>query len=287
MRERLPLTARWWNLPQFYPQPGVTAYSEHLLGLSPMTTPIVKLTGNPLLAYNAAFLLSFVLCGLSAHLLAYVLTRRHDIGVLAGLAFAFAPYRMSQIAHLQVLSAYWMPLALTALHLYFADRRPRWLMLFGVSWLMQALACGYYLFYLSTLDRALAHLVRRRPRALVAYCARDRDAGASRRWPWRRSRTATSSSAACVWPAPLAGGDRVVQRRHRQRAQGVRLALDLGLARRRRASGVGAVSRPDDRCRACSSASRWRGWRRPDPIPVGSACRDGCSWGRWRSVWWP
>ena len=147
----VPLTDRWWSVPQFYPQRGVTAYSEHLLGLSPMTTPVIWLTGNPLLAYNTAFFLSFVLCGLSAHLLAYVLTRRHDIGVLAGLAFAFAPYRMSQVAHLQVLSAYWMPLSLAGLHLYFADRRARWLLLFGGSWLMQALSCGYYLFYLSTL----------------------------------------------------------------------------------------------------------------------------------------
>ena len=147
----VPLTARWWNLPQFYPIDGVTAYSEHLLGLAPLTTPIVKVTGNPLLAYNAAFFLSFVLCGLSAHLLAYIVTRRHDVSVLAGLAFAFAPYRMSQIAHVQVLSAYWMPLALTGLHLYFRDRRWRWLALFGFAWLMQALTCGYYLFYLSAL----------------------------------------------------------------------------------------------------------------------------------------
>jgi F5/8 type C domain-containing protein len=146
-----PLTDRWWNLPQFYPQPGVTSYSEHLLGLAVLTTPIIKVTGNPLLAYNAAFFLSFVLCALSAHLLAYVLTQRHDAGVLAGLAFAFAPYRMAQLAHIQVLSAYWIPLALTGLHLYFAERRGRWLALFAVAWLMQALTCGYYLFYLSVL----------------------------------------------------------------------------------------------------------------------------------------
>ena len=147
----MPLTERWWSVPQFYPQRGVTAYSEHLLGLSPISTPVIWLTGNPLLAYNTAFFLSFVLCGLSAHALAYVLTRRHDVGVLAGLAFAFAPYRMSQIAHLQVLSAYWMPLSLAALHLYFASRKAKWLTLFGVAWLMQALSCGYYLFYLSAL----------------------------------------------------------------------------------------------------------------------------------------
>jgi len=147
----MPLTERWWSVPQFYPQRGVTAYSEHLLGLSPITSPIIWVTGNPLLAYNAAFFLSFVFCGLSAHLLAYVLTRRHDVSVLAGLAFAFAPYRMSQLAHLQVLSAYWMPLSLAGLHLYFTGRRARWLVLFAVAWLMQALSCGYYLFYLSVL----------------------------------------------------------------------------------------------------------------------------------------
>jgi hypothetical protein len=147
----LPLTERWWSVPQFYPQRGVTAYSEHLIGLSPITTPVIWLSGNPLLAYNAAFFLSFVLCGLSAHFLAYVLTRRHDLGMVAALAFAFAPYRMSQLAHLQVLSAYWMPLSLAGLHLYFADRRARWLLLFSGAWLFQALSCGYYLFYLSAL----------------------------------------------------------------------------------------------------------------------------------------
>ena len=147
----MPLTERWWSLPFFYPQPGVTAFSEHLLGLSIVTTPIIKLTGNPLLAYNVAFLLSFVLCAVSAHLLAFVLTRRHDVSILAGLAFAFSPYRMDQFAHVQVLSAYWIPLTLAGLHLYFQDRRPRWLALFAVSWLMQALTCGYYLFYLSVL----------------------------------------------------------------------------------------------------------------------------------------
>ena len=141
-----------------------------------------------------------------------------------------------------------MPLALTALHLYFADRRPRWLILFGVSWLMQALACGYYLFYLSTLialwliwfavgRERWSHIARVIAMWGVAALAMAPD------------RLRLPEVPACVWLAPLAGGDRVFQCRHRQRAQGVRLALDLGLARRRRASGVGAVSGPGDRGR--------------------------------------
>ena len=147
----VPLTARWWDAPQFYPAPGTMAFSEHLLGLSIFTTPVILITGNPLLAYNVAFFLSFVLSGLSAYFLVFTISRRHDCAFLAGLAFAFAPYRMAQLAHVQVLSSYWMPVALAALHRYFTDRRARWAVLFAVAWLMQALSCGYYLFYLSVL----------------------------------------------------------------------------------------------------------------------------------------
>jgi len=147
----LPLTERWWNLPQFHPIPGTMAFSEHLLGLSPITTPVILATGNGLLAYNLAFFLSFPLCALAAHLLGYELTKRHDVGVIAGLAYGFSPYRMSQLAHVQVLSSYWMPLALLGLHLYVRRRHPAALVLFAGAWYMQALACGYYLFYLSVL----------------------------------------------------------------------------------------------------------------------------------------
>jgi hypothetical protein len=147
----LPLTEQWWNLPQFYPAPGVMAFSEHLLGLAPITTPIILLTGDTLLAYNAAFLLSFPLCAFAAHLLCYELTRRHDVSTVAAIAFGFAPYRMAQFAHVQVLSAYWLPLMLLGLHLFLRTGRWRHAVLFAAAWLMQSLACGYYLFYASVL----------------------------------------------------------------------------------------------------------------------------------------
>jgi F5/8 type C domain len=147
----VPLTEKWWNLPQFYPVPGVMAFSEHLLGLSLITTPVFAATGNIVLAYNSAFFLSFPLCALGAHLLAFTLTRRHDVSVVAGIAYGFSPYRMAQFAHVQVLAAYWIPLALLGLHLFLREQKWRWAALFAIAWLMQALACGYYLFYLSVL----------------------------------------------------------------------------------------------------------------------------------------
>jgi hypothetical protein len=144
-----PLTAAWWNAPAFYPSPGALAFSEHLLGLAPITAPVIALTHSPLAGYNAAFLLSYVFSGLAAYWLAFVLTRRHDASFVAAAAFAFAPYRLSHTQHLQLLSSYWMPVAIAALHRYVAAPRWRWAALFAASWLLQALACGYYLFYLS------------------------------------------------------------------------------------------------------------------------------------------
>src|SRR3954469_2653789 len=117
----VPLTATWWNAPAFYPSTGVFAFSENLLGLAPIAWPIIALTKQPVIAYNAAFLLSFVLSGLGAYVLGYVLTRRHDASFVAAVAFAFAPYRLSHTQHLQLLSSYWMPVAIASLHLFLRD----------------------------------------------------------------------------------------------------------------------------------------------------------------------
>jgi hypothetical protein len=144
-----PLTAAWWNAPAFYPSPGVFAFSENLLGLAPIAAPVIAITHSPLAGYNAAFLLSYLLSGMGAYMLAFVLTRRHDASFVSAVAFAFAPYRLSHTQHLQLLSSYWMPVAIAALHQYVAAPRWRWAALFAVSWLLQALACGYYLFFLT------------------------------------------------------------------------------------------------------------------------------------------
>src|SRR5436190_6374345 len=96
----VPLTDAWWNAPAFYPSTGVLAFSENLLSLAPISAPIIAITSAPLLAYNVAFFLSYVLCGLGAYALGFVLTTRHDAAFVAALAFAFAPYRLSHAMHL-------------------------------------------------------------------------------------------------------------------------------------------------------------------------------------------
>ena len=46
-------------------------------------------------------------------------------GLVAGLIYAFAPYRVPQFSHLQVISSQWMPFVLYGLRRYFADEAHR------------------------------------------------------------------------------------------------------------------------------------------------------------------
>lgn len=147
----VPLTETWWNAPMFSPATGVVAFSENLLGLSVLATPIQWLGGGPVTAYNVVFLLSFPFSALAAHALALTLTGRHDAATLAGLIFGFNPYRIAHLPQIQLLVAFWMPVALVALHAYMRGRQRRWLVLFGTAWLLQALSNGYYLLFFPVL----------------------------------------------------------------------------------------------------------------------------------------
>ena len=172
--QAIPFTERWWNPPVFYPAPGALAFSEHLFGVAVFTTPLQLLGLNAIGAYNVALIMSSWLSGFFAFLLGRRLTGSAAAGVVAGVAFAFAPYRVGQLSHLQVLTSQWMPLALLAMHLYLDDRRARWLALFACAWLLQAFSNGYYLLFFPVLLGAwLAWFIRwrRDPRPGLALAA--------------------------------------------------------------------------------------------------------------------
>jgi hypothetical protein len=149
--QAVPLTGAWWDAPFFVPLPGALGLSEHLLGISVLTTPLQLAGTGPLTAYNAAVLVSYALSGFFAFLLVMRLTGSAIAAAAAGLAFAFAPYRAGQLAHIQVLTAQWMPAMLLGMHGYVATRRARWLLLFGGAWLLQATSNGYYMLFVPVL----------------------------------------------------------------------------------------------------------------------------------------
>ena len=147
----VPLTARWWNGPIFWPSSGALAFSETLLGLYPITTPIQWLGGSAITAYNVAFLLTFPLSALAAHALVFRLSGRHDASLIGGLVYGFHPFRIAHFPQIQVMTSYWMPVALLGLHEYLTKKKTRWLWISAGAWLMQALSNGYYLLFFPVL----------------------------------------------------------------------------------------------------------------------------------------
>ena len=146
--DRLPhgLSGFWTGL-FFHPYPDTVAYSEHLLGISVFTAPLQWWSGNPVVAFNAAMIASTALAGIGMFLLAREVTGQTAAAVVAGVVFAWAPYRVAQIYHLQVLMSGWMPLALFGLHRYFRTGRPAALVLLVVAFVLQAFSNGYFLYF--------------------------------------------------------------------------------------------------------------------------------------------
>lgn len=146
----VPLTHAWWQFPVFFPSPDTLAFSEHLLGISVLASPLEWMAG-PLTSYNLVTLLTFPLCALAMYALVYRLTRSAGGAFIAGVAFGFAPYRISQLPHVQMLAAFYAPLALLGLHEYVESRRRRWLAWYGAAWMLQGAANSYCVFFFSVL----------------------------------------------------------------------------------------------------------------------------------------
>ncbi len=138
-----------WDANIFYPHHGTLLYADSLLGLSLLASPLLAL-GIPLVpAYNILFLMSFFLAALGMYSLVAHLTKSKAAAVLAGLIFAFFPYRFAHISHLELLYMAWMPLCFLFLHKFFERPSYRRLFIAGFFFVLQAASCAYYGVYLA------------------------------------------------------------------------------------------------------------------------------------------
>jgi len=138
-----------WDAPIYYSYHDTLAFSENLLGLAFFVAPVRWISGNPVLTYNVAFLLSFVLAGTGMYLPVRELTGSWRAAAVAGACYAFCPYRMTQISHVQMVATGWIPVALWGLHRYLSTRRTRWLVVFAAGWIFQALSNSYVFYYIA------------------------------------------------------------------------------------------------------------------------------------------
>ena len=124
-----------WQANTFWPNADTLAFSDALVGYAPAGLVGQESPHAALVVYNLLFLGAYGLAFVGAYLLARELGVGRLGAVAAGVAFAYAPWKLSQNGHLHVLSSGGIPLALFLLLRGYRLRR-RWLVLGG--WLVAA-----------------------------------------------------------------------------------------------------------------------------------------------------
>jgi hypothetical protein len=100
----------------FYPYRSTLSFLDQTAGVTVLAAPFDWLTGNMFLGYNAAWILTFVLSGTGAFLLARHVTGSALGGLLAGVLFAFHPFRYHNAGIISVLAMMWIPFIFLFLH---------------------------------------------------------------------------------------------------------------------------------------------------------------------------
>jgi hypothetical protein len=143
----------WWDYHQtftdplnlfhaniFYPLRYTLAFSEHCYGIALLFFPLFAFGLRPLTVHATAMYFGFVLCGYGAFRLARTLTGSEGVGWVAGIIFAFVPYRFHLMSLLVYLFTPWIPLLFESLVLFAwrqSWKRAAWL---GVAFLMTGLS---------------------------------------------------------------------------------------------------------------------------------------------------
>lgn len=136
----------WWDYHQtfhdplhlfhanvFYPYRYSLAFSEHCYGLSLPFFVLFALGFRPLTVHAVAMFLGFALSGYAAFRLARTLTGSYGIAWVAGIIFAFVPYRFNMMAQLVYLFSVWIPLVFEALILFARERSRKRAVWLGVA----------------------------------------------------------------------------------------------------------------------------------------------------------
>jgi len=148
---QLPIApARLFDGNIFTPERWTLAYSETLLAPAVVAAPLLWMGISRILVYNLVFGAGFISSGVATAFLVRDLTRCAGAAIVAGVIFAYLPFRFDHYPQLQLQHAEWIPLALWAFHRTMNTGRLRdglWLGIFIVG---QILSCMYYGIYLAS-----------------------------------------------------------------------------------------------------------------------------------------
>jgi hypothetical protein len=164
--------ANLFNANQFYPEPLVLAYSDAMLLEGLIAAPMFAAGVKPLLIHNLLLLGAIAASGIGMYALARHLWRNEAAAIIAGLVFAFAPYRFGHFMHMELQWTMWIPWAFWAMQRTIESGRVKFGLLTGVFIALQLLSSVYYGIFLGVVLPVVGTIqflrVARAPRLRIA-----------------------------------------------------------------------------------------------------------------------
>ena len=145
-----------FNGNQFYPERGVLAYSDAMMVESLIALPLLSAGLPTMLVHNLLLLGVIAASGVGMFVLARYLWGNTYAAVVAGLIFAFAPYRFSHFMHMELQWAVWMPWAFWAMQRTLDTGALRYGVLTGVFMALQLTSSIYYGLFLAVILAVIA-----------------------------------------------------------------------------------------------------------------------------------
>jgi hypothetical protein len=128
----------------FYPHRTTLAYSEANLLPGAIGIPVYWASRNPWLTLNVVLLFAFSSAFVGAYLLLRHLTGDRRPAAAGAIVYAFCPYTMSHLSHIQLLFTGGIPLSLLMVHRVADAPSVRRGVALGLALAAQALSCAYY-----------------------------------------------------------------------------------------------------------------------------------------------
>lgn len=138
-----------YDAPIYYPGHFSLAYSENLTGIALLVLPFHIAGVPPIAVYNIAMLIGFALSGYGAFVLARLITKSTTASLIAGIFFAFAPFKFDHVSHLQLISSGWIPLLLAAVIAYWRAPNKKTAAFITATFVMNGLTNVYYFLFAS------------------------------------------------------------------------------------------------------------------------------------------
>jgi hypothetical protein len=126
-----------FNANIYFPYNNSLAYSEPFFTSSIIALLPVIILNSPIAANNILFILSLTLVGFFTYLISFHLTKNNLASFLAGVLIIFSPAYLSELAHIQIMSIFFVIIALILFIKYLQTNNKNFFYLFLITFILQ------------------------------------------------------------------------------------------------------------------------------------------------------